>query len=475
MKQIDISLEQYAGMFLPLIHPEDLTRYQAAASKECEHHDWMALPAFETCHKITAEDRLLVAVYGHLYTWFRTGTAETSALFLLRERMGVPHLFAQHFTEAIEQIDASLRPEDPLDIIIDPPDPIITWAQVKVNQMHMRGHYLEKIRLSGLSYRWYEHPLDKSALNALEGTPGLEGVARAFIKYGIEEWMIIKETGNNHRVTERAFPDVHRALLKACDILDVDPIPELYIKNGYLEGSYTIGDTRNVIVITSAMPTLFTQDELLFVLGHELGHIKSNHTLYYNMAEVVPLFSKVATLGLPGLGTLLNYSITAPLLYWKRRSEYTADRAGLLCCQNLDAAITVMMKLAGTPIPDFSRLDPETFLQQAEEFKGFDENDWSKAVKGLSMVWQDHPWIVDRAKQLASWEHDGSMQAVLDKVLAAETVAKRRGDEGSAIRHSRCQTSRLFKLHKLYDKNVIDVGEFHREALRIRHEHQEGA
>ena len=33
-------------------------------------------------------------------------------------------------------------------------------------------------------------------------------------------------------------------------------------------------------------------DEIMFVIGHELGHVKSNHMLYHMMAQALQLFRK---------------------------------------------------------------------------------------------------------------------------------------------------------------------------------------
>lgn len=53
-------------------------------------------------------------------------------------------------------------------------------------------------------------------------------------------------------------------------------------------------------------------------------------------------------------------------------SEFTADRAGLLTCQDIEAASSAMVKLAGVPRKYFDSFDVEDFIKQAKEFYGYD-------------------------------------------------------------------------------------------------------
>ena len=94
----------------------------------------------------------------------------------------------------------------------------------------------------------------------------------------------------------------------------------------------------------------------------------------YQMAQVVPLMGELLSSVTLGLGGLFSTGIQVALLNWQRKAEFTADRAGLLACQNVEAATTVMMKLAGAPPRFYGSLKAEDFKRQAKEFEGFDED-----------------------------------------------------------------------------------------------------
>ena len=140
----------------------------------------------------------------------------------------------------------------------------------------------------------------------------------------------------------------------------------------------------------------------MFIIGHECGHIKSNHMLYHMMAGIINTIID----SIPG-GTLLAGGIQFALYYWNRMSEFTADRAGLLCCQNQDAMITSFIKMAGLPQSEFDNIKPATFIQQARDFKMLDYDGMNKAIKFLSIVDESHPWTVMRSAELLKWIEDG--------------------------------------------------------------------
>ena len=102
-------------------------------------------------------------------------------------------------------------------------------------------------------------------------------------------------------------------------------------------------------------------------------------------------------------GSIAAAPLQYALYYWDRMSEFTADRTGLLCCQNKDAAICAFMKMAGMPIKEFNNMNYQTFIQQAIEFKQLDYNAMSKVIKFISIADASHPWTVMRAAELLNW------------------------------------------------------------------------
>ena len=269
-------------------------------------------------------------------------------------------------------------------------------------------------QLTGLRPQTYEHPLDAQALNALQKTSGLETVVRKCNEWGFERLLRVQLTGSHLRVTPDSVPDVHEKLLAACAILDLPTVPDLYIAGGGDLNAFTAGVERPLIVLNSGLVDCLTDDELLFVIAHEVGHIKSGHVLYYQIAEFLPVIGAIVGSATFGLGELFSAGIQIALLNWKRMSEFTADRAGLLGCQDANVPITAMIKIAGMPQKYYGAINPEDFIAQAREFKAFDTDKLNWFVKALSTAGQTHPWTVMRATQFLAWVDSGEYETVVN-------------------------------------------------------------
>jgi Zn-dependent protease with chaperone function len=270
-------------------------------------------------------------------------------------------------------------------------------------------------KLTGLRPQTYEHPLDAQALNALQKTSGLDTVVRKCNEWGFERLLRVQLTGSHLRVTADSVPEVHDKLLAACDILDLPKVPDLYIASGSDLNAFTAGVEKPLIVLNAGAVDLLNDEELLFVIAHEVGHIKSGHVLYYQIAEFLPVIGAIVGSATFGLGELLGAGLQVALLNWKRMSEFTADRAGLLACQDANVPITAMIKIAGLPQKYHDAINPEDFIAQAREFKALDADKLNWLVKWLSTMGQTHPWTVMRASQFLTWIDAGEYEAVLNR------------------------------------------------------------
>ncbi|WP_106832065.1 M48 family metallopeptidase [Parabacteroides pacaensis] len=252
--------------------------------------------------------------------------------------------------------------------------------------------------LKGLDHTQYEHPFDQKALSTLQSTPGVDLVGNFITKHTIEKIYTVQYTGSNLKVTSENYPKIYEYLQYACQILDLPKVPELYIEWGYSINAFTVGSENPIIVLNSGLIDLCDDDEIMFIIGHECGHIKSNHMLYHMMAQVI----NICIDSIP-FGSIAAAPLQYALYYWDRMSEFTADRAGLLCCQNKAAAIRAFMKMAGMPIKEFNNMNYQTFIQQATEFKQLDYDAMSKVIKFISIADNSHPWTVMRAAELLNW------------------------------------------------------------------------
>lgn len=269
----------------------------------------------------------------------------------------------------------------------------------------------DKKILKGLSHTDYEHPFDKKALNTLEKTPGLSTLGKFISKHMVERLYTVENTGNALKVTNSNYPKIYEYLEYASQILDLGFIPDLYIQWGYNINACTVGAEYPIIVLNSGLIDLCDDDEILFVVGHECGHIKSNHMLYHMMASVINYVINV----IPG-GNLVAAPVQYALYYWDRMSEFTADRAGFLTCQNKDAVVKAFMKMSGLPIKEYNNMNYQTFIQQAESFQSLDYDTINKIAKFISISNATHPFSVMRASELLKWINSEDYLNVFDSM-----------------------------------------------------------
>ena len=200
-----------------------------------------------------------------------------------------------------------------------------------------------------------------------------------------------------------------------CRILDLDKTPEVYVQQGFQINGCTTGIENPIIILNAGCLSLLDYEELLFIIGHEVGHIKSQHLMYHMMGQALPYIGAIAAGMKLGIGGIIGAGLQISLYNWYRKSELTADRAGLLVCQSHQAAIKALMKCAGYPPQFYAHMNEEDFLKQVEQFESLDSAAYNKVVKVLCSLYQTHPWTVLRAKELNAWYKQGGYQNILER------------------------------------------------------------
>jgi Zn-dependent protease with chaperone function len=261
----------------------------------------------------------------------------------------------------------------------------------------------------------FQHPMDTKALDAVKKAKGIDYLIRKVNEFGFERYLYINNIADNVQVTSLQCPKLHNMLVEACDILDVD-VPQLYINQDPKVNAYTFGSEKPFIVLHSGVIDLMNDDELFTVIAHEVGHIKCGHVLYKMVARFLRVAAEVIGDMTFGLGKL----ITAPLLVafyeWDRKSELSADRAGLLGIQDPDIVITTLMKLAGGCHKVFEQFDRDQFLRQAESYRELDESALNQLYKFIQVVFRDHPFPALRAKEIKEWSISTEYRNIMDGI-----------------------------------------------------------
>lgn len=268
--------------------------------------------------------------------------------------------------------------------------------------------------LVGLKTVSYQHPFDQKALTSLDKMPGLPLLMKKVNEYGIDRLLRMQIIGGEFRVTPRNFPKLHDAFLETCQILDFSPQPELYLYRGTGHiSSYAVGVEKPIVGVNLEAMEWYSPDELLFAFGYEVSRIKGGYIAYQQIANVMPLLKNIINSTTLGLGGLATSGLEVALYNWMIMSRFTCDRAGLLACQNVDVAITALMKLGGLP-GDY--LNPDTiadFQAQAREFSNINLDKLDQITKIFSFMEYQFPWAVMRAAELLKWIDSGEYEKLI--------------------------------------------------------------
>jgi Zn-dependent protease with chaperone function len=258
----------------------------------------------------------------------------------------------------------------------------------------------------------WEHPADRAALQTLRAVPGFDDVARKLIAFlGGERGIRLLFQANAVRVGPTQFPKLWTLHVEVCTTFDWPRIPELYVSQTpmFNAGAYGVDDP--FIVLHSAALELLDDDEIRGLLAHELGHVMSGHALYRTLAAILLL---VSTTALPFLAGIALLPIRLAFLEWSRKSELSADRAGLLGSQDPLAVQRLFMKMAGGVRPGLheGQLDLDSFMAQAHEYTTTNEG-LDVVYKVASTLLLSHPMHTVRAAELQKWMASGEYDRVL--------------------------------------------------------------
>lgn len=276
--------------------------------------------------------------------------------------------------------------------------------------------------LTGISSRAWEHPADRGALTALKELRGFDEVLRVLSGVWSERAWRLQFLGSAIRVDHRQYPRVYRVYTEAAATLDVPELPELFVQNDRNLNAMAVGMSKPFIVVNTGILELADDDELRCLLGHELGHVLSGHALYRTM--IVVLTNLALRFAWFPVGSAMIYAIIAALYEWWRKAELSADRAGLLACQDPAAALRLSMKLAGGG--DLSQVDTAAYLEQAAEYER--QGDIRDSIlKLLLVMFRSHPLPVARAAELQRWIDEGGY----GRILAGDYPRRHSAEEAS--------------------------------------------
>ncbi|MEO8025385.1 MAG: M48 family metallopeptidase [Bryobacteraceae bacterium] len=281
----------------------------------------------------------------------------------------------------------------------------------ELKHQNARVYSPDQVLFPEISYQTFTYPGDEEALSALKSVPGASPLLTWLQENFTEQIVYLKNNEQMIKANEASFPSLY-ALTKRCAEILSCPMPEVYITTNPVLNAYTAGQRRTCIVLHSALIETLSVDELSFVIGHEIGHIKCAHGLYRQLGDILVRYWDLLSslIPIPGVG-LLRLPLLFAFWEWYRRAEFTCDRAALLCVQDLETGQRALAKLAGNVRGYEDEFGLESAMGQIEAHK--EVNKLVLVVSILENAQNTHPFIPVRLKALKEYAASPEFHAVL--------------------------------------------------------------
>jgi Zn-dependent protease with chaperone function len=300
-----------------------------------------------------------------------------------------------------------------------------------------------------ISAKAYEHPADRAATTALKAIPILDTVVRKLIEWRYERALRQFFLGNSVRVSETQLPAVWAAHGHVARILDMPDMHDLYVAPDVRGGGVVIGSTDPMIVIDSLLLSRLGPGEQRALLGHEFGHVLSDHLVYMTALEILLSVGNAVPflLGLP------VRAVRGVLLEWFRAAELSCDRAATLAVRDPRIVCRLLMVTAsGMPA---EQLNLDAFLTQAMEYQNWDDPT-DRVRRFFNEIGQTHSNAVKRVSEVMAWVTAGEYDRIVrGEYRTRDQQGNVREEAGDAVEF---YTERFRAIFREAGENLTNLG-----------------
>lgn len=233
----------------------------------------------------------------------------------------------------------------------------------------------------------YAHPIDSKIINVLD-MPGIKTVFGSAVDM-MTDLNYSQIIASGIPVNANTFPEINDIVDHCVSVLGIRR-PYVVISSAISLNAFTVGsDEEPYIVLGNMLVRVMDPPKLTFIIGHECGHIAMGHVIYHTVVSTAGSFSTA----IPIIGPIVYQTSSLALTAWSRRSEITADRAGLLCCLNLEEAKKSLLQLQSGFI-DADQLDINNYVQNSKRYRR------RSVLRRVNEFIQSHPPLPKRMEAL---------------------------------------------------------------------------
>ena len=149
-------------------------------------------------------------------------------------------------------------------------------------------------------------------------------------------------------LTSDTYPALFEVFEHCCETLGIVNPPKIYV-TGRMKGINALSPevSGDQLILVGTKVACLSPSEQSFLLGHELGHHQQGNLVCHTVNGLLDSLNNASDI----FGPLVLDTIEVPLKRWCRCSEFNADRAGYLCCQDAHAVKRLFLRLGMKEMP----------------------------------------------------------------------------------------------------------------------------
>ena len=218
--------------------------------------------------------------------------------------------------------------------------------------------------------------LSEQIYNALQGPVVEEVLKQARTTDNDSYWRSAME-GHSLKVEPRLLSRLHTLFEEVKKKLDFTEKVDFYVTGDSTVNAFSVAADSpghpHIVNVNSALIDLMTDDELRFVIGHELGHLIDRDTSLLRLINFI----------FPD-PSVMPIALQHKVRLWEQLSELVADRYGYLAVEDLGVCVSAFYKMASGL--DLSKMDVALDVLLEENLKHLE---YFLKDKGISI--DSHP------------------------------------------------------------------------------------
>ena len=227
-------------------------------------------------------------------------------------------------------------------------------------------------------------------------------------------------------VTEKQFAWVKSEVDACAAILHLSPPPAVFIVGDGRMKAEAANFKTPFIVLPSELVDKSSPKALRFAIGRQMGHIKCDHVFYKALTSKATgsLGFVLGKWGQELLNSFFGKISDLALVDWILAHEISADRAGLIACQDLAVAQRALLNFKLAISFEGIELNVEDYLEQAkivQEKQTLVLEELPEPVQKGIGHWQrsdrlqsEHPFIFQRVKALQEYAESEAYQQLFE-------------------------------------------------------------